>query len=288
MSQPKIKTTALDHSILTKSVAGGTDVTLTSAEASYETISLTGLLTADIDVVVPNGPREWLIYNNTTGAFKLTVKTAAGTGYTIPQGRRTNVIADGTNVIRSETDTNSFDGEPGWQDLRGNFIGSRLGTLANAPTWTAVQGNVFGYTFGTTGTDEVWLTFHVPHDYVPGTPIYIHMHWAPTNTNTGTVRWAVEYSLAKGYSQAAFPATTTVFLEQAASGTALTHQIIETSLADAIPATNLEPDVLILAHVYRDGSHVNDTYNAPAFGFECDLHYQSQGTTTKNKNFPFS
>lgn len=271
------------------SVAGGSNVTLTAAQVRNDTIILTGLLTANIDVIIPAVARTYNFVNNTTGAFTVRIKTSGGTGYYLQQGMRSTLACDGTDTVHNDTVVNSFDGQYGWQDLRGNFIGSRLGIAANSPTWTVVQGGVYGYTFGTTGTDEVWVNFHLPHDYVPGTPVYIHMHWAPTNTNTGTVRWACEYTLAKGYSQAAFPATTTVFLEQAGSGTALTHQIIETSLGDAIPAANLEPDVLILMHVYRDGSHVNDTYNAAAFGFECDLHYQSTlERTTKNKNFPFS
>lgn len=188
---------------------------------------------------------------------------------------------------KSSNDHNTFDGYYGWQDLRGNFIGSRLGQGVNAPAWTLFTGGLYGYTFGPTGSDEVWVSFHIPHDYVAGTPIYIHMHWTPSSVDTGTVRWGVEYSIAKGYSQEAFPASTTIYLEQAASGTDRMHQIIETPLVDAIPGTEIEVDAIVMMRVFRDGSHVNDTYADAAFGIECDLHYQSSGTTTKNKNYPF-
>jgi hypothetical protein len=290
MSQPTIKSSALAvDQYLSKSVAGATNVTLTAVEAQNGVIALTGALTGNIDVIVPTAAKAYTMSNNTTGAFTLRVKTAAGTGYFLQQGMSTDLVCDGTNVIRTDTVVNSFDGQYGWQDLRGNFIGSRLGTGANAPSWTNVVGGIYGYTFGATGSDEIWVTFHIPHDYVPGTVIYIHMHWAPTTTNTGVVRWGIEYSVAKGYSQGVFPATTTTFLEQAGSGTVLQHQIIETTLGNAIPSTNLEPDSLILVRAYRDGSHVNDTYTAGAFGFEVDLHYQSTlDRTTKNKNYPFS
>lgn len=290
MPQPKIKLSALDvTAALSKSVAGASNVTLTTVEADNNVIAFIGVLTGNIDVIVPTAVRSFTMLNNTTGAFTLRVKTSGGTGYYLQQGMSTALICDGTNVIRNDTVVNSFDGAYGWQDLRGNFIGSRLGTATNAPAWTVLQGGIYGYVFGAATADEVWVSFHVPHDYVLGTPIYIHMHWAPVTTNTGVCRWGVEYTLAKGYSQAAFPASTTIYLEQAGSGTALQHQIIETLVGDAIPSTNLEPDTLILCRVFRDGPHANDTFTGGAFGFECDLHYQSTSErTTKNKNYPFS
>lgn len=281
--------TTTNDGYLSISVAGGSNVTLTAIQAARRHIQLTGLLTANIDLIIPGTARSYTIHNATTGAFTVRVKTSGGTGYYVQQGMRTEVVCDGTDTFELDTTVNSFDGQYGWQDLRGSFIGSRLGTAVNAPTWTTLQGGVSAYAFDDTAMNEVWITFHVPHDYVPGTPIYIHMHWAPTTTDTGVARWGVEYTLAKGYSQAAFPAATTVYLEQAGSGTALQHQIIETSIGDAIPSTNLEVDALIMARVFRDAAHINDTYADPAFGFECDLHYQSTlERTTKNKNFPFS
>lgn len=83
---------------LSKSVAGGADVTLTAAEARNEIIEFTGLLTANIAVIVPTRARPWAMSNATTGAFTLTVKTAAGTGKEITQGKRAVLFCDATNV----------------------------------------------------------------------------------------------------------------------------------------------------------------------------------------------
>jgi hypothetical protein len=92
------------NGMLTKSVAGGVDVTLTAAEAGYATLKFTGALTANINVIVPTTTNNWRIINGTTGAYTLTVKTAAGTGTTVTQGLIWGVLCDGTNVIDGITD----------------------------------------------------------------------------------------------------------------------------------------------------------------------------------------
>lgn len=84
--------------VLTKNVAGGVNVTLTAAEAGSGTIVLTGAITANISVIVPAVAAKWVIRNSTTGAFTLTVKTAAGTGVAVTQGVATFLYCDGTNV----------------------------------------------------------------------------------------------------------------------------------------------------------------------------------------------
>lgn len=95
---------APNNPILAKSVAGGSTVTLTSAEARHDILSLTGALTANIDVVVPVINKQWTVANLTSGAYTLTVKTSAGTGITIAQGTRAIVYCDGTNVVRATAD----------------------------------------------------------------------------------------------------------------------------------------------------------------------------------------
>ncbi len=94
---------------LSKSVAGGVDVNLTSAEASNLFITFTGAITADINVVMPAGVRHNFIHNDTTGAHTLTVKTAAGTGVAVVQGKRALLECDGTNVVSGVNSLNSLE-----------------------------------------------------------------------------------------------------------------------------------------------------------------------------------
>lgn len=84
---------------LSKSVAGGSNVTLTSGEASNLFIELTGTLTANINVIVPATARSFFFYNATSGAYTITVKTSGGTGVVVPQGGRLLIECDGTNVV---------------------------------------------------------------------------------------------------------------------------------------------------------------------------------------------
>lgn len=83
---------------LSKSVTGGT-VNLSDLEASNPVIGFSGTLTSNLVVVVPTTvKRLWAIYNATSGAFTLTVKTATGSGVTVAQGKRNLVYTDGTSV----------------------------------------------------------------------------------------------------------------------------------------------------------------------------------------------
>jgi hypothetical protein len=86
---------------LVKNCAGSSDVTLSSAEAANKVMTFTGLLTGNINVIVPNTVSVYYCYNNTTGAFSLTVKTAAGSGIAITQGARDVLVCDATNVYRA-------------------------------------------------------------------------------------------------------------------------------------------------------------------------------------------
>lgn len=84
---------------LTKSVAGNTDVTLTTAEAANLNLEFSGALTANINIIVPTTRRMWRVYNRTSGAFTLTVKTAGGTGVVVVQGGQALLESNGTSVV---------------------------------------------------------------------------------------------------------------------------------------------------------------------------------------------
>lgn len=97
------RSTVFSFTQLVKSVAGSSNVTLTSAEIANKLITLTGLLTGNISVIFPNVVNVYYLFNNTTGSFTLTVRTAAGTGFAIPQGQRVIVFCDGTDIFAAQT-----------------------------------------------------------------------------------------------------------------------------------------------------------------------------------------
>jgi len=82
-------------------LTGGT-VTPTPAQAAKGSITLAGTLTSALTVILPNWVTNWTITNSTTGAFVTIVKTAAGSGVTIPQNASpTRVSGDGTNIVQA-------------------------------------------------------------------------------------------------------------------------------------------------------------------------------------------
>ena len=90
--------------VLSKSVAGAADVTLTASNgASDESRNAvhryTGVLTGNIGVIMPAAVRNWMVSNETTGSFSLTAKGASGTGTIVPQGSKRIVYFDGTNTV---------------------------------------------------------------------------------------------------------------------------------------------------------------------------------------------
>ena len=88
---------------LSKSVAGSSNVTLNSTEAGNGFLEFTGALTGNINVIVPASAHGYFIFNNTSGAYTLTVKTASGTGTAVAQGARALVECDATNVVNPLT-----------------------------------------------------------------------------------------------------------------------------------------------------------------------------------------
>lgn len=100
---------AVNNGMLTLSVAGSSNVTLTTAQGLNKILKFTGALTGNITVFirVPTGTtvgyssRLFVVWNATSGAFTLTVKTTASssTGVAVTQGQKQLLFHDNTNVI---------------------------------------------------------------------------------------------------------------------------------------------------------------------------------------------
>lgn len=93
--------------VLVKNVAGSANVALTAVEAGNGIIEFSGALTGNINVIVPSTPSKLVVLNQTTGAFTLTVKTAAGAGVAVSQNKTADLICDGANVFIAQSDFQS-------------------------------------------------------------------------------------------------------------------------------------------------------------------------------------
>lgn len=86
-------------------------------------------LTATRELVVPTVQKQYIVQNNTTGGQSITVKTFAGTGITVPNGRKAHLYVDGTNVIQM------FD----YVDINGGSIDGTIIGAATAAAGTFTQ-----------------------------------------------------------------------------------------------------------------------------------------------------
>ena len=79
------------------------NVTLSAAQARARYLILSGTLTGNRNVIVPN---HWqgIVFCNNAGAYTTTVKTSGGSGIVVGQGKRAILLADGTNVVRVTAD----------------------------------------------------------------------------------------------------------------------------------------------------------------------------------------
>lgn len=92
-------------SMLNLDVSGSANVTLSTAQASNFIQRYFGTLTGNIDVIVPDAVQPYIVFNDTSGAFTLTVTTASGTGVLVTQGQTVWIYCDGTDVLDADTET---------------------------------------------------------------------------------------------------------------------------------------------------------------------------------------
>jgi hypothetical protein len=175
---------------------------------------------------------------------------------------------------------NGSDALVGWNDLISDI--SIRGVGANDPTPSLFRGFYRSYEFSASTMNECFISFHIHHDYKPGSPIYIHIHYSPNTTaSSGVVRWGFEYTIAKGHQQSQFGATSTLYVNQTVD-TQYRHYIAE--IADpGISSSELEVDSLVLCRIFRDAANAADTYTGTVHVFFCDVHYQANRLYTKNR-----
>jgi hypothetical protein len=103
--------TALEEAIVGRAnpVMGNADLTLTLVNSNASqvarhyilTVTSTVPLTTTRNLIVPSIDKPYIVHNDTSGGQNIVVKTSAGTGVTIPNGRTCMVYVDGINVVQS-------------------------------------------------------------------------------------------------------------------------------------------------------------------------------------------
>lgn len=269
---------------------------------------LTGL--SDVDGTPVNTTGQILVWNETNkywdASDNITDYASLITANTFAevQSFEKGLVLPKTSAtgIKVDTVTPTF----GWRDMLGT-IDTRPPTGAGAgavPDFVQYRGNLYAYRFGTLTPNnhlhEAFVNFHLDHDYVPSTDIYIHVHWSQIVVDTGggatpgISEWMFDISYAKGHGIAGgvgdpFIAPKTITVTQQASTTQYAHMIAEvvisgaTDTATTFARTVFETDGILMVRGYRDPGTPNDTLNQDTFVHFMDCHYQSTGIGTKNR-----
>lgn len=104
-------------------------------------------LTTTRNLIVPSIEKPYIVENNTSGSQSIIVKTAAGTGITVPNGSKAYVYSNGTNVVAA------FDYIP---SLTAPTLNSTTATATTVVTNTInPTGGNTNMTLGTSGTGNV-------------------------------------------------------------------------------------------------------------------------------------
>jgi hypothetical protein len=158
-----------------------------------------------------------------------------------------------------------------WDDLRFPAAGINPPGAAADPTQDTTDGRLV---FSASAENIVAIQAQMPHSWKEGSTISPHIHWSPTSTHTGNVKWQMKYKIANVFE--AFPAEwTTVTALQAAAGVSDTHQL--TDFDGDITMTGKTLSAMILILISRLGADGADTYTGTVKLNEIDIHYEIDG-----------
>lgn len=183
------------------------------------------------------------------------------------------------NGIKVDLTTPTF----GFADLIGDQFSKNTG--ATKPTLATYNGVINSWQFA--AGDEAFMTFHIPHDYVLGTEIFLHVHWSHIGTlvTGGTITFKATSIYSKGHNQAAFGAPVSGTFTGTASTTQYQQIISETSYSDPSPSgiqldtDLLEPDGVIEMTFEVDANDMTVSGGGvpDPFIHYVDIHYQTTG-----------
>jgi hypothetical protein len=191
--------------------------------------------------------------------------------------------------ILVDVDTPTFP----WHDMPGQI--QIVSSAANPASNDLYIGGIYAIAFEE--GDEAFVNYHIPHDYLPGSPIYIHAHWSHKSSvvTGGSVTIGYELSYSKGHNQGAFSSPINVSIASTASTTQYRHIIAEGVASSSggsmttLDTDLLEPDGVILSRIYVDSNDLvtSDLSIPKIFIHYSDIHYQSTGLGTKNRSPSF-
>ena len=158
-----------------------------------------------------------------------------------------------------------------WDDLRVPVTSAKPGNVLPEFGAFLAAGGLKTWLFDGGGrAEEIHFTVQLPHGYKVGTDLTPHVHWTPTDTGVGNVRWSLEYTWID--IDGTFGASTTIHTVDAASTTAWEHLRIDFATIDGSAITGISS--MLVCRLFRDSADVLDTYASDAALLEIDFHYE--------------
>lgn len=214
-------------------------------------------------------------------------------GYT-PVNKAGDTMTGSLGIPSSATEGIKTGTTFGWKDLTGIVVPRESTSVAPVIKPFLTNINEYSYSVGKIGD----CRYHIPHDYVPGTDLFLHFHWTHNGTAiSGSLIINVYASYAKGHNQSPFCAekvsSVTVSGLNLTNSPQYIHRVDEIQFstpggsASMLNTTDIEVDgVVYLSFVVSvipsiTGSPSNT--NLPFITMP-DIHYQSNNMATKNKS----
>lgn len=242
-------------------------------------------------IVEPTAPAGTTPFAGALKVLGASGKTVATFGLVLPKTSGYGILVD--------TAAPTFP----WKNIIGLI--AVKGTGANDPDWEVFRDTIYQYRWTNGNMRQVWDIFSIPMDYVPGTDVWINVHWDQNVVDTGgpagvpgTVKWYFDVSYAKGYGTPggaadAFNAIITTSVTQQGSTTQYGHMTAGVQLTNAggdashIDRARLEPNGIFKVRLYRDSGDAADTLNEHPFVGMITVQHQSTGIGTKQRVPPF-
>jgi hypothetical protein len=157
--------------------------------------------------------------------------------------------------------------------------------VGNPAELAAFKGNTIAYEFIDGSVSETYVNWDVPFNWATGTDLYAAIHWSPgANTNTGTVRWGLEFTTAPV--NGTFGDTSTFYIDSTVS-TASAWKHIQ-AVSAPYPGSGVAPNQRFLIRLYRDGASGTDTFAASAYLVGIDFYYQTNKFGTPSFTPPYT
>lgn len=176
----------------------------------------------------------------------------------------------GNTIIDTDGSIYNYGNATVFEDLR--FPAQALAAGATAADPCAVIGSTLRTRCfdGATTAESMEVSVQFPHRRRLNSIIYPHVHWGPSNTDAGNVKWQLEYSCAN--INDTFPASSTISVIDASDTVAHKHQIvafpeIDTSLYGTLSS-------MCLMRIFRNPADGSDNYESDAELYEFDIHYE--------------